>query len=106
MVESAHKRKEAGIPQTSFPIFPDSFGKEGIANVHYSFVVFNIEKQKFSYHILPFFPSFLGGLPLEISFLETPMFLKKNTLLRAREGSRELAVGDFTDLKLYWRHGT
>ena len=34
------------------------------------------------------------------------MFLKKNTLLRAREGSRELAVGDFTNLKLYWRHGT
>ena len=106
MDRSAHERKEAGILQTSFPIFPDSFGKEAIANVHYGFVVFNIEKEKFSYHILPFFPSFLGGVPLEISFLETPMFLKKNTLLRAREGSRELAVGNFTNLKLYWRNGT
>jgi hypothetical protein len=28
------------------------------------------------------------------------MFFKKNTLLRVRAGSRELAVGDFTNLKL------
>jgi hypothetical protein len=56
MDRSAHKRKEAVILQTSFPIFPDSFGKEAIADVHYGFVVFNIEKEKFSYHILPFFP--------------------------------------------------
>ena len=77
MVESAHKRKEAGIPQTSFPIFPDSFGKEGIANVHYSFVVFNIEKQKIflSYTtLLSFFPR---GATIRDFLLRNPNVFEK-----------------------------
>lgn len=35
---------------------PCSLGIKGIADVHYSFVVFYMEKKKFAYHIRPFFP--------------------------------------------------
>ena len=77
MDRSAHERKEAGILQTSFPIFPDSFGKEAIADVHYGFVVFNIEKEKFSYYILPFFPSFLGGGTIRDFLLINPNVFEK-----------------------------
>lgn len=35
---------------------PCSLGIKGIADVHYSFVVFYMEKKKFAYHIRSFFP--------------------------------------------------
>jgi hypothetical protein len=35
---------------------PCCLGIKGIADVHYSFVVFYMEKKKFAYHIRPFFP--------------------------------------------------
>lgn len=95
---TAHERKEARIWKTSFPIFPDSFGKEGIANVHYRKSVFYmIKKICFSYNTL--LSLITGGDTIRDFIIRNPnVFEKKYPSTRAG-GKPVFSSFDFTNFE-------